>query len=137
MEVQSGVSSPRPYRMRVRAEGAAQTRARVIGSVIELMSEKPIAAITLPLIAGRAGVSVQTILRQFGSREGLFDEAARAARAGVLAERPVDPDDIDGSLDLLIEHYERRGDGVLLLLGQESWEGDGRNSDDGGQGAAP
>ncbi len=122
MEVQSEVSAPRPYRMRVRAQGAAQTRARVIAGVIELMSEKPIAAITLPLIAARASVSVQTILRQFGSRERLFDEAAGAARTAVLAERPVDPDDIDGSLDLLIEHYESRGDGVLLLLGQESWD---------------
>ena len=122
MEVQSKVSSARPYRMRARAEGAAQTRARVIAGPIELVSEKPIAAITLPLVASRASVSVQTILRQFGSRERLFDEAARTARADVLAERPADPDDIDGSLDLLIEHYERRGDGVLLLLGQESWD---------------
>ena len=38
------------------------------------------------------------------------------------AERPADPDDIAGSLDALIEHYEARGDGVLLLLGQESWD---------------
>ncbi|SFR93262.1 transcriptional regulator, TetR family [Microbacterium sp. cf046] len=116
------VSSPRPYRMRARAEGASRTRARVITAVIELANEKPVAAITLPLIADRAGVAVQTVLRQFGSRERLIDEAAGTARAEVLAERSADPHDVDGSLDALVAHYEARGDGVLLLLGQESWD---------------
>jgi AcrR family transcriptional regulator len=122
MTNQTAASSSRPYRMRVRAEAASQSRARVISAVIGIANEKPVAAITLPLVADRAGVSVQTVLRQFGSRERLIEEAAQAARADVLAERPADPDDIDGSLDALIDHYEARGDGVVLLLGQESWD---------------
>ena len=116
------VHAPRTYRMRARAEAAEQTRRRIIGAAIELAAEKPVAAITLPLIAARASVSVQTVLRQFGSREGLIEQAAQAGRAAVLAERHADPDDIEASLDALIDHYEARGDGVLLLLGQESWD---------------
>ena len=112
----------RTYRMGARAEGAEQTRLRVISATIGLAGEKPVAAITLPLIADRAGVSVQTVLRQFGNRDALIAEAASAGRSAVLAERPADPDDVDGSFDALIEHYESRGDGVLLLLGQESWD---------------
>ena len=108
--------------MRARAEAAEQTRLRIIGAAIELAAEKPVAAITLPLIAERASVSVQTVLRQFGSREGLIEQAAQSGRAAVLAERPADPDDIEGSFDALIDHYEARGDGVLLLLGQVSWD---------------
>ena len=108
--------------MRARAEAAEHTRLRIIGAAIELAAEKPVAAITLPLIAERASVSVQTVLRQFGSREGLIEEAAESGRAAVLAERRADPDDIEGSFDALIDHYEARGDGVLLLLGQESWD---------------
>ena len=116
------VPTPRSYRMRARADAAEQTRLRIIGAAIELGFEKPVAAITLPVIAERASVSVQTVLRQFGSREALIEEAAETGRAAVRAERPADPDDIAGSLDALIEHYEARGDGVLLLLGQEGWD---------------
>ncbi|WP_457099056.1 TetR/AcrR family transcriptional regulator [Microbacterium sp. P5_E9] len=116
------VPAPRSYRMRARADAAEQTRLRIIGAAIELAFEKPVAAITLPVIAERARVSVQTVLRQFGSREALIDEAAESGRAAVRAERPADPDDIEGSLDALIEHYEARGDGALLLLGQEGWD---------------
>ena len=116
------VPAPRSYRMRARADAAEQTRLRIIGAAIELAFEKPVAAITLPVIAERARVSVQTVLRQFGSREALIDEAAESGRAAVRAERPADPDDIEGSLGALIEHYEARGDGALLLLGQEGWD---------------
>ena len=70
------VPTPRSYRMRARADAAEQTRLRIIGAAIELGFEKPVAAITLPVIAERASVSVQTVLRQFGSREALIEEAA-------------------------------------------------------------
>jgi len=116
------VPTTRSYRMQARAEAAEQTRLRIIGAAIELAFEKPVASITLPVIAERASVSVQTVLRQFGSRDALVEQAAESGRAAVRAERPADPDDIESSLDALIEHYEARGDGALLLLGQEGWD---------------
>lgn len=40
----------------------------------------------------------------------------------MLAERPADPNDRRRTVEALIDHYESRGDRVLLLLGQETWE---------------
>jgi len=112
----------RAYEMRTRADTAAQTRERIINATIELGNEKPILALTLPAIASLAGVSVQTVLRQFGSRDGLLDAATESATSRVLAERAVNPGDVSTAISTLFDHYELRGDGVLLLLGQEHWE---------------
>lgn len=116
------MKTKRSYTMRVRAEQAEQTRRRILEATIALAFEVPLAMCTLPAVAERSGVSVQTILRGFGSRDGLFEAAIEHGRAEILAERPADPDDLPRSIDLLVDHYERRGDGTLLLLGQETWE---------------
>ncbi len=116
------MKATRSYTMRARAEQAEQTRDRILESLIALATERPLAGCTLPAIADRAGVSVQTILRVFGSRDGLFDAALERSRAEVLAERPADPHDRRATITALVDHYEARGDGVLLLLGQESWD---------------
>lgn len=123
----------RAYVMRERADHAARTRDAILSSCVALAYEMPLAAVTLSLVAERAGVSVQTILRQLGSRERLFDEAHAFALREVSDERPADPDDLDGSLAALAEHYEARGDGVLLLLAQESWEPHARITTDRGR----
>lgn len=116
------MKTTRTYTMRVRAEQAEQTRDRILESTIALGTERPLALCTLPAIADRAGVSVQTVLRVFGSRDGLLDATLERSRAEVLAERPADPHDRRATITALVDHYEARGDGVLLLLGQETWE---------------
>jgi AcrR family transcriptional regulator len=116
------MKSTRTYTMRARAQQVEQTRERILDAVVALGGERPLAACTLPAVAERAGVSVQTVLRAFGSREDLFAAALRRTSAEVVAERTVDPDDVAGTLAALLDHYEARGDGVLLLLGQETWE---------------
>jgi AcrR family transcriptional regulator len=116
------MKTTRTYTMRARAEQAEQTRRRIIRATVSLGGERPLAACTLPAIADRAEVSVQTVLRIFGSRDALFGEVLDRTSAEVAAERTADPDDVPGSLAALVDHYERRGDTVLLLLGQESWE---------------
>jgi AcrR family transcriptional regulator len=116
------MKTTRPYTMRARAEQAEQTRLRIIRATVALGGERPLAACTLPAIAERADVSVQTVLRVFGSRDALFREVLDRTSADVVAERTADPDDVPASLAALVDHYELRGDTVLLLLGQESWE---------------
>ncbi len=118
----SDMKNTRQYVMRSRAEQVEQTRQRILYATLSLAFERPIVGIALPEIAERADVSVQTILRQFGSRDALFDATEEFAEREVLAERETVPGDIDHAVDTIVEHYERRGDGVLLLLGQESWE---------------
>lgn len=116
------MKTTRAYTMRARAEQAEQTRLRIIRATVALGGERPLAACTLPAIAERAEVSVQTVLRIFGSRDSLLREVAERTSAEVVAERTADPDDVPGSIAAVVDHYERRGDTVLLLLGQEAWE---------------
>lgn len=116
------MKTTRTYTMRARAEQAEQTRLRIIRATVALGGERPLAACTLPAIAERAEVSVQTVLRIFGSRDSLLREVAERTSAEVVAERTADPDDVPGSIAAVVDHYERRGDTVLLLLGQEAWE---------------
>lgn len=116
------MKTSRPYELRARAETAARNKERIMNATIELANEKPLLALTLPGIAHLAGVSVQTVLRQFGSRDDLLDAATASATARVVAEREVVPGDVPTAVRTLFDHYELRGDGVLLLLGQERWE---------------
>lgn len=116
------MNAPRDYDMTLRAEQAAQTRVRILDALTSLVGEIPLAAVTLPRVADRAGVTVQTVLRNFGRREGLFAAGLAFGRDAVVAERTIDPDDVDASLAALIDHYERTSAMTLLMLGQETWE---------------
>lgn len=116
------MKTQRAYEMRVRAEQTEQTRRRILDSTAAVVAEKPLLAVALPDIAKRAGVSVQTVLRQFGSREELLDATGEHVRSEVVAELEAPPGDLDAILDALMAHYELRGDDVLMLLGQERWE---------------
>ena len=127
------MKTTRPYTMGARAEQVERTREQVLAAAIALSGELPLASCSLPLVAERAGVSVQTILRQFGSRDELFDAAVERGLATIVDERVADPDDVEASIASLIAHYERLGDAVLLLLGQERWEPRARRITDGGR----
>ncbi len=132
----SEVSRPRPYRMRARAETAAATRSRIIRAVLELHVERFHDQITLDDIAGRAGVTVQTVLRQFGSRDGLVTAAAEQATNEVVAQRSAAPvGDVAGAIENLLDHYEEWGRSALRLLAQEEQVPQLRAIADGGRAA--
>lgn len=116
------MKTKRSYDMRSRAAEADRTRARILDAAVALAGEVPLSGCTLPAIADRAGVSVQTVLRAYGSRDGLFAAAADRAREQVAAERETPVGDAPAALDVLASHYEAWGDTMLLLLAQESWE---------------
>jgi len=112
----------RRYAMTARAESVARTRDRILDTTIALHLERPIADISLDLVAEGAGVSVQTVLRHFGNRAGLFEAALERGAKEIGREREAAPGDVEGALRVLIDHYEQRGDGVLLFLKQEADE---------------
>jgi AcrR family transcriptional regulator len=110
----------RPYRMQVRETAAAETARRILGAVIALHAERFSDQITLEDVAQRAGVTVQTILRRFRSREQLVTAAAEAARTEVIEQRAEAPvGDVSGAVDNLLDHYDVWGSPVLRLLAQE------------------
>jgi AcrR family transcriptional regulator len=116
------MKTKRAYVMRARAAAAEETRRRILGATMELSHEKMTLDIVLVDIAQRAGVSVQTILRHFGTRDGLFDATETFAREQVTEERATPPGDVPAAVRVLLDHYELRGDAVLRLLGQEFFD---------------
>ena len=74
-------SKRRPYRMGARAVAAEQTGLRLVAAMQALFAERPYPGITLEATASRAGVTLQTVLRRFGSKAGLLAAAAAAATA--------------------------------------------------------
>jgi AcrR family transcriptional regulator len=116
----SNTSSKRPYRMGVRAEAAEETRLRILDAVIGLHMERYYDQISLEDVAKRAGVTVQTVLRRFGSKDRLSDAATEMVRERVMSQRGEVPvGDIAGAVENLVDHYEEWGDSVVRLLVQE------------------
>ena len=116
----SAIPQKRPYRMSARAEAAAETGRRILEAVIELHRERFFDQVSLEDIAERAGVTVQTVLRRFGSKERLVEAAAEEANRQVTHQRYEAPSgDIEGAVNNLVEHYEEWGDSALRLLAQE------------------
>lgn len=113
------VSQKRPYHMVARAQSAALTGERIVDAAVEMFFEEPARTISLDEVARRAAVTVQTVIRRFGGREGLLAAAAEREAERVREEREVAPGDVDGAVRVLVEHYERTGDRVLRMLAEE------------------
>lgn len=109
----------REYRQSARADNAERTRVAILTAVKRLAGEKHLAAITLSDVAECSGVTVQTVLRRFGSREDLFAAAVQDFRAEVARQRPVYPGEVNRAVSVVIDQYEESGDVMLSLLGQE------------------
>jgi AcrR family transcriptional regulator len=109
----------RGYTMTARARSVETTRTSILDALVGLAAERLLSDIALDDVATRAGVSVQTVLRHFGSRDGLVDAAVAQALGAVTGERHAPAGDVDEAVRVLVDHYEQRGRGVLLLLAQE------------------
>lgn len=94
--------------MGARAEAAERTRRAIIEATAALFWERDPDEITLEEIAARAGVTLQTVLRRFGSKDALFAAAAEVKSAEVARSRePERPGDRAGALRALFASYER------------------------------
>src|SRR3954469_3314364 len=71
----------RRYRMGARAEATAATRSSIACAWLALLRTLDYDEITLGVVAARAGVTVQTVIRHFGSKEELFGAVAREVAA--------------------------------------------------------
>ena len=118
MKIES--SSSRPYRMQARARAAEETRVRILEAALALYRERYYDEITLQEIAERAGVSLQTVIRRFGSKEGLVRAVSEHVTPQIEAARgAVSPGDIEGVVEALIPHYEADGDATVRLFSIE------------------
>lgn len=62
---------------------------------------------------------MQTVLRHFGSKEGLYAELETFAREHVQAERAAPAGDVVAAVHALVGHYESTGDWALAMLAAE------------------
>jgi AcrR family transcriptional regulator len=110
----------RPYVMTTRAEAAERTGERILDAAMALFWEQPSDRLSLDAVAARAGVSVQTVIRRFGGKDGLFAAAAQREGERIVEQRRQAPaGDLAASVRVLVTHYEEVGEGVLRLLAAE------------------
>jgi len=110
----------RPYQQTARAQKTAESLERILDEAEALFFSEPFDRVTLDAVARAAGVSIPTLQRNFGNKEGLFAAVGARMRARVEAERRPPPGDIKGALRALLDHYERDGRTMWHLLRQEA-----------------
>lgn len=123
----------RGYTMTARAQAVEATRTGILDALVQLSAERLLSDIALDDVAARAGVSVQTLLRHFGGRDALIEATVQHALGAVTEERQAPAGDVDEALRVLVDHYEQRGEGVLLLLAQEQVDSRVRRVTDAGR----
>lgn len=125
MKMQGQVSEPstpprRRYRMGARADSAAATGERILDAALEIFWERPVADIPLDEVARRAGVSVQTVIRRYGGKDGLFAAVSERQFERVRGQRDeARTGDAADAARVLLDHYEELGDGVVRMLAEE------------------
>ena len=106
--------------MVARAASAAATRERILDVTDEVFWEAPEMGVPLDEVARRAGVSVQTVIRHFGGRDGLIAAAAQRGAGRVQSQRDEAPaGDPRAAVRVLVDHYEEFGERVLRMLAEE------------------
>jgi AcrR family transcriptional regulator len=113
------MKTTRTYTMRARAAAVEETRRRILQATFDLAADRLVSEIALDDVAGRSGVSVQTVLRHFDSRAGLIRATTEFGASLVAQERRAPAGDLAEAVRLLVDHYELRGDTSVLLLAQE------------------
>jgi AcrR family transcriptional regulator len=107
---------PRTYSQTKRAEATERSRRAILTASQELFRDEGRFELPLDQVAKRAGCSERTVIRHFGSKEGLLVAAMADAERGVVESRGARPGDVAGSIQRLVEHYEEDGDLVLRWL---------------------
>jgi len=112
-------SQTRSYRQTARAKAAEETGRRIVAAFVARMEAGWFDEIRLDDVARDAGVTVQTVIRRFGSKEGLLDASRKTMHEEILDWRAHPVGDVGRAIDIIIEEYEQRGDLVMRMLAQE------------------
>ncbi len=103
--------------MVARADLVAQNEQKIKKAATKLWLALPIKEITLEKIADRSGVTVRTILRKFGSKEGLLEACIEHDTTSQVPDRfDAKVGDLDSILHTLLSEYEEMGDAVIRTI---------------------
>jgi AcrR family transcriptional regulator len=110
------VKKNRPYQMESRADAVEKTREGIMRAAYELWLKEDYDDVSLERVADRAGVSKQTVIRQFGSKDRLAYATVDWQRPREEAARAVEPGDVPGAIEIVVDRYERMGDANVRVL---------------------
>ncbi|HSP96640.1 MAG TPA: TetR/AcrR family transcriptional regulator [Candidatus Dormibacteraeota bacterium] len=120
MKLERGTAKPRRYIQGARAQAAAATAQRIVDAFLARLMNQWFDEITLDGVAEDAGVTVQTLVRRFGSKQGLLAESVKTLTTQINARRASPPGDIGRLVGHLVADYEQTGDAVIRLLALEA-----------------
>ncbi|HMK97700.1 MAG TPA: helix-turn-helix domain-containing protein, partial [Acidimicrobiales bacterium] len=106
----------RVYHMTARKDAVDRAREAMLRATFALWLERPYDEVTLEAVAELAGVSRQTLLRHFGSKEALVVAVVDWAGPEEDAARRAEPGDVATGLRRLVDRYETTGDANVRLL---------------------
>ena len=109
-------AATRSYNKVARARSEERTRSDLLDAAERAFFSGSWDKTTLEDVAADAGTTKQTLLRHFGSRDGLIKAGSERAFARISEQRMTAPaDDIAGAIDNLLNHYYEVGERALLL----------------------
>ena len=97
------MKASRTYTMGARADAVVATRERIVAVAVGLFYEHAYEDVTLAGIAKAAGVSHQTVLNHFESKEGVvLAVAEKMAEETTDARYQAEPGDVVGAVHVLV-----------------------------------
>ena len=113
-------SKKRKYQMTNRAMQVYDNDVKILQAMIQLWIKFPINEITLEKVAAQSGVTVRTLLRKFGSKEGLMEACIENTETGRRTNREsAIPGSYKEALGILLDDYEMIGDASIRTLAVE------------------
>ncbi len=106
----------RPYKQVARAAAQRRTREALLDAAMEEFTQGRWAKVSLQELASRADVTKQTLLRHFGSKDGLLMQALASTASEMYTQRwSAIPGDIEGAVENVLDHYEAWGERSLRV----------------------
>ncbi|HXP98490.1 MAG TPA: TetR/AcrR family transcriptional regulator [Solirubrobacteraceae bacterium] len=109
-------ANQRPYKQVARARAQQRTRDALLDSATDAFFEGNWLQASLDSLSAKAGVTKQTLLRHFGSKDGLLVQAVARGASQVRDQRwSVPRGDIPGTVENLLDHYEQWGERSMRI----------------------
>jgi AcrR family transcriptional regulator len=99
-----------------------ETERQILAAAATIIATEDFDALSMRRVAARAGVSLSTVVRHFGTKDALL--AALVAQGDDDADRDairmqMEPGDVPAAVRVVCRDYEEAGQQLLHMLGQE------------------
>jgi len=111
--------SKRPYRQTARAAAAEANAERIVDVFRARLERMWFDEIRLEEVAADAGVTVQTVIRRFGGKDGLLEAATERMAVDIKSGRGLPIGEPAAIIGAVVADYETVGDLIMRMLAQE------------------